>query len=75
MKICWIVLCYNEIDILPFVSKYWERLGVDKVVVFDNGSTDGSLEYLSKLKYVEIRHFDSNGQNDILQKQIKEQYF
>jgi hypothetical protein len=24
------------------------------------------------LKYVEIRHFDSNGQNDILQKQIKE---
>lgn len=72
MKICYIVLCYNEIDILPFVSKYWERLGVDKVVVFDNGSTDGSLEYLSKLKYVEIRNFETSGQNDIIQKAIKE---
>lgn len=71
-RICWIVLCKNEIDILPFVSKYWERIGVDKVVVFDNGSTDGSLEYLSNLKYVEIRHFESSGQNDIIQKQIKE---
>lgn len=75
MKICWIVLCYNEIDILPFVSQYWEKIGVDKVVVMDNGSTDGSLEFLSKLKYVEIRHFDSNGQNDIIQKQVKEQAY
>lgn len=72
MKICWIVLCYNEIDILPFVSQYWERLCVDKVVVFDNCSTDGSLEYLSKLKYVEIRNFETSGQNDIIQKTIKE---
>ena len=72
MKVVWIVLCFNEIDILPFVSKYWESLGVDKVVVFDNGSTDGSLEFLAKLPYVELRHFDSNGQNDILQKAIKE---
>ena len=70
-KTCWITLCYNEIDILPFVSKYWERIA-DKVVVYDNGSTDGSLEYLAKLPYVEIRHFDSNGQNDLIQKKIKE---
>ena len=72
MKICWIVLCYNEIDILPFVSQYWERIGVDKVVVYDNGSTDGSIDYLTGLTYVELRHFSSNGQNDIIQKQIKE---
>ena len=70
-KVCWIVLCKNELDILPFVSKYWERIA-DKVVVYDNGSTDGSLEYLAKLPYVEIRHFDSNGQNDLIQKKIKE---
>ena len=74
-KVLWVVLCKNEIDILPFVSKYWERIGVSKVVVFDNGSTDGSLEYLSKLPYVELRHFDSNGQNDLIQKQVKEEAY
>lgn len=75
MKVCWICLCFNEIDILPFVSKYWERVA-DKVVVFDNGSTDGSIEYLEKLPYVEIRHFDSDGkQNDVIQKQVKEKAY
>lgn len=70
-KICWITLCKNEIDILQFVSKYWERIGCD-VVVYDNGSTDGSLEYLSSLPYVTVKHFESDGQNDVIQKQIKE---
>ena len=74
-KICWITLCKDEIDILPYVSKYWERLGVDKVIVFDNGSTDGSIEYLEALPYVELRHFDSDGQNDITQKEIKEKAY
>lgn len=73
-KICWVVLCKNEIDILPFVKQYWERLQCD-VVVYDNGSTDGSLEYLQSLPYVTVKHFDSDGQNDPLQKQIKEQAF
>lgn len=70
-RVCWITLCKNEIDILPFVSKYWERVA-DRVVVFDNDSTDGSLEYLAKLPFVEIRHFDSNGQNEFIQKMVKE---
>lgn len=73
-KICWVVLCKNEIDILPFVKQYWERLQCD-VLVYDNGSTDGSLEYLQSLPYVAVRHFDSDGQNDPLQKQIKEQAY
>ena len=70
-KICWITLCYNEIDILPFVSKYWEKTGVDKVVVFDNGSTDGSIEELSKHQFIDVRHFVSEGQNEFIQKTIK----
>lgn len=74
MKICTIVLCKNEMDILPFVRQYWERIGCD-VVVFDNGSTDGSLEYLSSIPYVTIRHFDSDGHNDIIHKQVKEQAY
>ena len=74
-KICWITLCKNEMDILPFIRQYWERLGVDKVVVYDNGSDDGSVEYLSNIPYVDVRHFDSSGQNDVIQKTIKEQAY
>lgn len=74
MKICWITLCKNEMDILPFVRKYWERINAD-VVVYDNGSTDGSIEYLSDIPYVTIRHFDSDGHNDIIHKNVKEQAY
>lgn len=74
MKTLWITLCKNEMDILPFVTKYWERIKAD-VLVFDNGSDDGSIEYLSKLPYVTLRHFDSDGQNDVIQKQVKEQAY
>ena len=74
MRTLLITLCKNEIDILPFVSQYWERIGCD-VVVFDNGSTDGSIQYLLKLPYVTVRHFDSDGQNDVTQKTIKEQAY
>lgn len=70
-KICWITLCYNEMDILPFVRQYWERIGCD-VYVYDNGSTDGSIEYLKQYDWIDVRHFDSDGQNDIIQKTIKE---
>ena len=70
-KVCWITLCFNEMDILPFVEQYWRRIAT-KVVVYDNGSTDGSLEYLSQLPYVEVRHFETEGQNDPYQKQVKE---
>lgn len=74
MKICWITLCKNEMDILPFVRKYWERISAD-VVVYDNGSEDGSIEYLSMFPYVTVKHFDSDGQNDVIQKQVKEQAY
>lgn len=74
MKICWITLCKNEMDILPFVRKYWERISAD-VIVYDNGSTDGSLEYLSSIPYATIRHFDSDGHNDIIHKEVKERAY
>ena len=73
-KICWITLCKDEMDILPFVSRYWEKIGCN-VLVYDNGSVDGSLEYLSSLPYVEVHHFETTGQNDIIQKAIKEKAY
>lgn len=70
-EVCHIVLCKNEEDIIPFCIQYWQRYAT-KVVVFDNHSTDSSVELLSKHDWIEIRTFDSDGQNDPLQKQIKE---
>lgn len=74
MRTLLITLCFNEMDILPFVKQYWERLDCD-VLVYDNGSTDGSIEFLQKLPYVTLRHFDTSGMNDIIHKQIKEQAY
>lgn len=64
-----ITLCYNEIQILPFAVQYWKRL-CNKVIVYDNGSTDGSLEYLLQDEFhnfIEVRNFrysDNNKIND-----------
>lgn len=73
-KIYWITLCKNEEDIIPFCIQYWKRIA-DKVIVFDNHSTDSSVELLSKHDWIEVRTFDSDGQNDVIQKTIKEQSY
>lgn len=64
-------LCFNEIDILPFIVDYWKRLPLNKVVVFDNFSTDGSITYLKQFPFVEVRYFKTEGMNDIVQANIK----
>lgn len=74
LKVCWITLCKNEEDIIPFCIQYWKRI-TDKVVVFDNFSTDKSIELLSQHDWIEIRYFESDGQNDVIQKTLKEQAY
>lgn len=74
LKVCWITLCKNEEDIIPFCIQYWKRIA-DKVVVFDNFSTDKSIELLSQHDWIEIRYFESDGQNDLIQKSLKEQAY
>ena len=59
-------LCWNEIDILPFVIDYWKRLNIARAVVYDNGSTDGSIEFLSQYDWIEVRHYDTGGEIDDL---------
>lgn len=77
MRLIVYTLCFNESDIIPYIVDYWKNLQsqVDyfKVVVFDNYSTDNSVELLSKYPWIEIRQFHSDGQNDIIQAQIKNQ--
>ena len=74
LKVCWITLCKNEEDIIPFCIQYWKRVA-DKVVVFDNFSTDEAIELLAKYDWIEIRYFESDGQNDPIQKTLKEQAY
>ena len=71
MNIHLYTLCWNEIDILPFVIDYWKRLSITKAIVYDNGSTDGSIEFLQQFDWIEVRHFKTEGQNDIVQKDLK----
>ena len=60
MNIVVYTLCYNEIYLAPFVVDYWKRFA-NKVVVYDNGSTDGTIEYLSQFPFIEVRNWDTNG--------------
>lgn len=66
------VVCWNEMDIVPFVIDYWKRFA-EKVIVYDNGSDDGTLELLSQYSWIEVRHFDTNGFDDTANMNIKNQ--
>jgi hypothetical protein len=56
---------------MPFAVDYWKTVA-DKVIVLDNGSDDGSVEYLEKIPWVEVRHFgDGDGFNDRTNAEVK----
>lgn len=57
------VVMKNEEDILPFTIQYWLRFA-NSVTVLDNGSTDKSLEILSKCPICNIRYFNTGGKLD-----------
>lgn len=63
-------LCWNEMKVLPFVVDYWKKFA-RKVYVYDNGSDDGSIEYLKKFDWIEVRKYKTNGFNDVENKKIK----
>ena len=63
-------LCWNEMDILPFVVDYWKRF-VTHAYVYDNGSTDGSVEYLKQFDWITVEHYESDGMDDSKLRDIK----
>lgn len=72
MKIHLYTLCWNEEDIIPFVVDYWKAIGVEKAVVYDNYSTDNSVNLLKSYgDWIEVRHFETQGQDDTIQRIIK----
>ena len=62
MKLFGCTFVKNEEEMIPYVMPYIERLGYDKFVVYDDGSTDNTVEILSKYPFIEIRH--STGTHD-----------
>ena len=63
-NIVWYVLCWNEMPILPFVIDYWKQIA-RKVIVYDNNSTDGTLEYLKAFDWIEVRPYPFDTQNKL----------
>lgn len=61
MKFIGYTFTYNESALVPYVMPYFERMGLDRLIVFDNYSTDNTVELLSKYSFVEIRMRDTNG--------------
>ena len=48
--------------VLPFAVDYWRRYA-DHVTVFDNGSTDGSIEFMQQHSdLITIEHWETNNQ-------------
>ena len=50
-------LCWNEIDMLGFFFHHYDPW-VDRFVVYDDGSDDGSVELLKSHPKVELRRFE-----------------
>lgn len=72
MKLIGYTCTYNESGLIPYVMPYVEAFGYDKFIVWDNESTDNTVELLSKYPFVEVRSYDSNGEfNDILKRDLQ----
>ena len=53
MKITLYTICYNEQEMLPYFLNHYSKM-VDKIVVYDNYSTDNSRQILESFKDCEI---------------------
>ena len=60
MKLYGVTTTYNCEKMVPYVMKYAEEIGYDKFIVYDNESTDRTVEALEKYPFVEIRHYHTD---------------
>ena len=62
MRIEVFTFCWNEMDVLPFAVDYWRRYA-SHVTVFDNGSTDGSIEFMQQHgDLITVEHWETGNQ-------------
>jgi len=71
-KICVFSVCYNEEEMMPFYLDYYINfLKVDKIVIYDGGSTDKTHEIIKKYPQVDLIIEKQEGQNDVYLRQTK----
>ena len=63
-------VCWNEAAFLPFMLAHYERF-VDAFYIYDNGSTDASLDLMQAHPGCTAIHFESDGFNDRVHIDIK----
>lgn len=71
MKLIGMTLCYNESRSIPYIMPYYERMGFDKLIVYDNESTDNSVAMLKKYPFVEVRTFHTDRKQNSIQSKLK----
>ena len=60
MRIVAYTICWNEERMLPFYLRHYGKF-CDKMVVYDNQSTDSSRDVVRAFPNTELREFDSGG--------------
>lgn len=64
MKLYGVTFTFNEAKTVPYIMPYHVRLGYDKLIVYDNESTDETVELLRNYPFVEVRSFSTGGKLD-----------
>ena len=70
MRVHLYTFCWNERKIIPFVAEYWKNFA-DNVTVFDNGSTDGSIDLLKGYGCEVRQYLSGDGQDNLVMRDIK----
>ena len=52
MKLIGMTLTYNESKMIPYIMPYYERLGFDILIIYDNESTDNTVELLKQYSFM-----------------------
>lgn len=72
MRVELFTFCWDEMDVIPWVISYWRKFA-SHVTVFDNGSTDGSIQFLQAHgEWIDVVHFETGGTiNDTMLQEMK----
>lgn len=55
---------------MPFVIEYWKRF-VNHAYIYDNGSDDGTIDYLKQFDWITVIPLEPDGFNDKVNMSIK----